>query len=428
MRRYLLLPGLITALFAAIGGCSAGAVGSNSALSAGAQSGPFEPRVIASGRSQCGISFVESAEGAIDPTGRYLALPGFCARSSRFGDHVVEIIDLQRERSIQVYDYSGSGEGYPFFAADGTLFAFSHLARTHPENPPGYLSNIANLRTHRWEAPYNASPSIEDFRPAPRDLRGTPRDMAPSPDGHSIAVSWVGFGALGAIQVLPLSSGPFDDVITFTNAEFDWDSERGEFEPNRLVWLGDRMLWVWGSGVFSNRISSHANPENRAGSVVIDPYTGRLLRDPTTGELTDPSVAKFGSVDWHRHASAYVGMPVNALPNGVLVLEGGNDGRPPESQSNVGEYDLQVRSLDDFSFIGGIAKPSPLERTLAGYDFSPDGERAYMLLRDGTLRIYHTRSWELIATLPVRALGLRQGWPLCFCAGNIAVGACPAGG
>lgn len=232
-------------------------------------------------------------------------------------------------------------------------------------------------------------------------------DLAASPQGERIAFVWLGVGQLGVVQVISTPLHESDILFEISTEELYWPGGSEYFRPVRALWLDDNSLLVSG-GVYTEGNQPIVTPANRAGAIIIDLRTGRLLSDPSGGPLTDPNYDKVGYAYHRGDARYHVGMPVQVLPNGLLVLEGGNDGRPPEPNSNLGEYDLQIRSLDNFSFIGGVLKPDLLERTLAGYDFSPDGARAYMLLRDGTLRIYHTRSWELIATLPVRSLGVRE--------------------
>lgn len=389
MRLALLVPALLV-LLTLIAGCSAGVIGSGPTSAAAAQAGPFAPRVLASGRSRCALSFVESAQGAIDPTGRYIALPGFCSRSSRFGDFVVEVIDLERERSVQLYDFDGERQGYPFFTTEGDLVAISQISiAKSPEDP--YL--VPQLRYHIWGPDYSDAPRVFDVLTEDERLGGSPRDIVVDPLEPRIALFWRERRTDGAIELVSLAGGRPEQISLLDRDTVDWvTGETGSFNVENGLWVGPDLLMANEYIRVNDPSSGLDSGAGHFGWVVFNVDTGALLSEPNRD-------GPIRLVVYPDNYDVYLGQAERRLPNGILVVTGENTG-PASQQHPGGAHELALRRSEDFSLIGGVPA-FVANRQLAGYDFSPDGERVYLLKRNGELEIRATRSWELEASIQV---------------------------
>ncbi len=350
----------------------------------------IEIRQVGSGRARCALSFVESATGAVDPSGRFIALPGFCQHTSRFGDFVVEVIDLQRERSVQLYDFEGEGEGYPFFTNEGYLVALSQISQARS---PDDLTQVPSLRYHIWGGDYSDAPRIFDTLIDDDQIGGSPRRIALDPLEPRIALFWREGRYNGAIQLVSLAGGRPEQTRLLNNDTLSWVAD----EPSSFDIVSG--IWVDRATIMANR-KLYLNQGDR-GLQSGDPQLGWVLLNPDTGALLSrrDNDQPARVVSYPDHFDTYLGDVERRLPNGILVVRGENTG-PASQRYPASEYELALRRSEDFELIGGVPA-FVANRQLAGYDFSDDGEHVFLLKRDGNLEIRATRTWQLDASIPV---------------------------
>ena len=376
------------------------------ALSRQAETASHGSRVLMSGRLGCPLNPISRLQGDVDDSGRYFAVAVKC-REGRWLQDFIEIVD-----------YAGSGRsvrhrgGEQFeFLPDGRLLTANYNALMRTEDHPG------NLWFRVWAPPYqNEAESFLIY--APDGQFGEPFFWSVSPDGGAALAGWLGNvrgGRSGALQAYRIESEEINLQGSFSVGDIGWLQTPESFAPVNGVWLNEELFVLEGFGVNPENSYSSYRTNNFSRRVVVMAENISLVSNSSLENMTDPAF-RFSETNrnWDDPSvGVNVGSLVEVLPNGLFVLRGGVNAQPEAPDNFDTYYELQVRSADGFRFIGGIEQAgdslrASSRKTVNSFDFSPDGEMAYIIRNQQWLEIYQTNPWNLTASLPTNRMGERS--------------------
>ena len=364
------------------------------------------PRVLARGRLDCPLNPVASLHGDADDAGRYFAVAVKCREGRYFQDYV-EIVDI---RGGGRSEHHRSDPQF-YFLPDGRLLSGGYVSSLLTDEHPG------NIRFRTWTPPFSGE-AEESFHYAPPGHYGGPSLWSLSPEGQRVAAFWpsrIDVGRVGMVQVFDVSRSEIFETHVLSASDMGWMAHPDRFRAHGGVWLSATDFLYEGSGVHAGNPDLHGALATGPGRAIINLDTGERVDDSSYSGLSNPRLGYSIATAWDEAANVDVGRLYEVLESGVFVLTGGVDAQPEAPDQFEYHYELQFRSTDEFRFLGGVSiAGDPARgshpRTVASFDFSPDGSFAYVVKRAGRLEIYRIHPWARVADLSIQNMGVDFAW------------------